>query len=152
MCRQPLPIKKTFILGCIMLMSMIGCESSDRDKLQFFLKGNSQLRAGEYQEAIRYYSESLKIDPQFAEGYNNTGIAYYELGQYTQAVDNYNKAILYKPDFTDAYFNRSNSFYLLRNYKRALDDLAIVQKDYPDSAYVYFSLGLVHTKLKIYKD
>ena len=39
------------------------------------------------------YNEAIKIDPKYAEAYNNRGAAKGKLGQHQEAIADYNKAI-----------------------------------------------------------
>jgi len=125
-------------------------EQDQADKQRFLILGNDALAKQEYKEALRYYTEALKIDSCYTDALNNAGIVQYENGNYSDAVLNYDAAISCDPGFWDAYLNRANAYYELNELYRALDDLEYLQKKIPDSASVYFGLGLVQAKRRDY--
>ncbi|WP_371219342.1 tetratricopeptide repeat protein [Orientia tsutsugamushi] len=49
---------------------------------KYFNKGNSFLKLGKYQKAIKNYDVAIKCNPDCIEAYINKGIALKELGQY----------------------------------------------------------------------
>ena len=63
------------------------------------------------------------MKPDYAEAYNNRGVAKAELGQYTAAIKDYDKAIQLKPDYAEAYLNRGSSKALLNQTWAAKQDL-----------------------------
>ena len=138
-------MKKTHNLfkTLLFLIFFAGCNTDTQQKRQFFLRANEAIAIGEYQEAIRFYNEALELDTTFSEAYNNRGIAYFELGQFERAVEDYTKAIATQPEYTDAYYNRANAFYEMKEYEKSKQDLNWAQKSYADSAYIYFTRGIM---------
>jgi len=59
----------------------------------------------ELEVAIDHHKKSVEINPDYAEGYNNLGIAFQKLGLFEEAVKNYKKTLKLKPDFSLAYNN-----------------------------------------------
>ena len=59
----------------------------------------------ELEIAINHHKKSVEINPDYAEGYNNLGIAFQKLGLFEEAVKNYKKTLKLKPDFSLAYNN-----------------------------------------------
>ena len=53
-------------------------------------------------QAYKYFNYSVKVKPQYAEGYYYRGICEDELGNRDQALDDIDEAIALKPDFTEA--------------------------------------------------
>ena len=53
--------------------------------------------------AIKHYTEAIKLKPDFTEAYNNRGNAYYHIGDYNRAIEDYDKAIEIQPDYANAY-------------------------------------------------
>ena len=56
-------------------------------------------------EMIRCYDESISLKPDFAEAYNNRGIARAAKGDLDGALRDYAEAIRLKPDYANAYCN-----------------------------------------------
>ena len=59
----------------------------------------------ELEVAVNHHKKSVEINPDYAEGYNNLGIAFQKLGLFEEAVKNYKKTLKLKPDFSLAYNN-----------------------------------------------
>ena len=135
------------------LIFLFSCDS-DQDKAgRFFIKGNEALNNGQFDQAVRFYSEALAIAPNYKEALNNRGVAYYRDGRYTEAIIDYSN-ILVQLDttYSDAIRNRANAYLADGKFQKALDDLNRLQRIYPDSSYVYFTKGLAHHELKAYEE
>jgi len=63
------------------------------------------------------------LNPNFAEAYNNRGLAYAELNKYEQAIEDYGKAIELNPAFAEAYGNRGIAYSEIRRYEESARDL-----------------------------
>ena len=53
-------------------------------------------------EAIINYKKSIKINANYAQAYNNLGIAFHKLNKIDTAIKNYKKALSLKKDFAEA--------------------------------------------------
>ena len=93
-------------------------ETASSPELYNYL-GNSLLYQGHYNEAINQFQSALKLDPNFAAGYRNMGIAYYYLGNTSDAIAAEQKAISINPHVPDAYFFLAQSYDKSRNYAQA---------------------------------
>lgn len=144
-------MRQILLFGCLIALFACG-EGNKAEKQRFLIKGNDALERQEYKEALRYYTEALKIDSCYTDALNNVGIVQYENGSYGEAVLNYDAALRCDPEFWEAYANRANAYYELNEFYRALDDLEYLQRKIPDSASVYFGLGLVKTKMRKYDE
>ena len=76
-----------------------------------------------YTAAIRHYDAAIELNPEFAEAYNNRGLAYANKGDLALAIADYSKAIELKPDLTYAYNNRGRAWLHLRDWQKAKADL-----------------------------
>ena len=88
-------------------------------------------------KAIEYLNEALHLKPDYADVYNNRGVAYGNLGQYQRAIEDYNEALRLKPNYTYAYTNRGIAYGNLGQHQKAIDYLneaILLQPDY-DQAY-----------------
>ncbi len=79
-------------------------------------------KLGNYDDAIREYSQTIKLRPAFRNAYLNRGLIYHKMGLYDRAIANYNMAIELDPDNERAFYNRAKSYYQAGFYSRAMMD------------------------------
>ena len=61
---------------------------------------------GDFNAAIKEYSEVVRVRPDLAEAYNNLGVAQKRNGELDKAAANFNRALALKPDHSGALSNR----------------------------------------------
>ncbi|MDC3037349.1 tetratricopeptide repeat protein [Candidatus Pelagibacter sp.] len=121
------------------------------DKL-FFLLGTSFLQLKKYNQAIEYLNISNKLNPSFADCYNNTGIALAETGRFSEALEKYNEAIKLKINYADAYLNKSIALNNLFSFNDALECVKIAIQLRPDDPKAYNTLGNIYRNLEKFKE
>ncbi len=99
---------------------------------------------GKHDEAEKYFSMTLKIDPNFVEAYYNRGIVYYYKGEHDRAIDDFNQAIKLNPNLADAYNNRGAAYGGKGEHDRAIDDFNQAIKLNPNYAKAYYNRGTVY--------
>ncbi|MDK2790952.1 MAG: hypothetical protein PWP15_1461 [Methanothermococcus sp.] len=83
-------------------------------------KGNNAIDNKDYEPALKYYNEALKIDPNITSIWNNKGLTLHYLGRYSEAIECYNKALELDPNNTIAWCNKGSSLYELNKYIEAI--------------------------------
>lgn len=73
----------------------------------YYNRGNAELAANHWDEAIEDYQKSKSLSPDTAQIYKNTGVAYFSLHKYDLAIQEFDHAIALKPNYADAYFARA---------------------------------------------
>jgi len=81
------------------------------------------MQEGNYEDAITYYTKTLKINPKDAIAYNNRGLAWGKKGDLDNAIADFTKAVEVDPQFADAYKNRGSAYYDKGDYGRTCSDL-----------------------------
>jgi len=107
-------------------------------------KGVNYDEQGKYEQAISEYIKAIKINPNYADAYNNRGVSYYNQGKYEQAINDYTRAIELNPKYADAYNNRGIVYYDQGQHNQAISDYSKaidVNKSY---AKAYHNRGLVY--------
>ncbi|KAJ8462951.1 hypothetical protein ONZ45_g17748 [Pleurotus djamor] len=84
-------------------------------------EGNVQFKAGQFVEAVKSYTESIKRDPSDARGYNNRAAAYMKLAAFPEALKDVEEAIKVDPKFVKAYIRKSNILLTMRDHAKALE-------------------------------
>ena len=94
------------------------------------------------------YDQAIALKPDYAEAFNNRGIALKELKRLDDALASYDAAIALKPDYADAFYNRGNALQELKRLDDALAsfDAAIALK--PDYAEAFNNRGILLQELK----
>jgi tetratricopeptide (TPR) repeat protein len=70
---------------------------------QWFERGYN---AVDLEEKWHFYSQAIRLKPDYAEAYNNRGNVRDDKGDREGAIQDYNEAIRLKPDYADAFYNR----------------------------------------------
>jgi tetratricopeptide (TPR) repeat protein len=77
---------------------------------------------GEFGEGMSDASESIRLNPQYFNGYNERGIIYRRTGKLDQAISSFDTAIHLNPNFARAYNNRANAYSDKKDYNQAIRD------------------------------
>ncbi|KAM5570404.1 translocon at the outer membrane of chloroplasts 64 [Rosa sericea] len=85
-------------------------------------KGNKAYKDKEYQKAIGFYSEAIKLSGNNATYYSNRAAAYLEIGSFVQAEADCSQAIDLDKKNVKAYFRRGTAREVLGYYKEAIED------------------------------
>ncbi len=116
----------------------------------YFKLGATSFRQGNFTDAISDFTEAVKINPNFAQAYNDRGLAYYNEGNYSTAIIDYNKAIGLDPDYADAYYNRGLAWDRQANQTQALSDFNKAIKIKPDNGQTYSNRAIIYYRLRKY--
>lgn len=66
-------------------------------------RGTAWFFKGELANALSDYSESIRLNDQYALAYSNRGAAAYQLGDYDMALADFNRALELEPNFAKVY-------------------------------------------------
>ena len=105
----------------------------------------------QYKRAIEDYDEAVKLNPEYAEAYNNRGVAYAGLNRHERAIEDYDVAVKLNPDYAAAYYNRGSAYAGLNRHERAIEDYDEAVKLNPKDAKAYYNRGNSYTGLNQYK-
>lgn len=86
-----------------------------------FREGVTMLGAEAYQKAIECFREATRIDPEFAEAYNQCAIAHFFLAQWDDSIEQCKLAIEVVPTHFGAICGMGHCYTQLGGLKRALE-------------------------------
>ncbi len=118
--------------------------------VDWFYKAGSLWDGEKYtdpKKAIKYLTNAIKLQPDYAAAYNNRGGAYKNLGQYQLAIEDCNEAIRLQPDDAIAYGNRGIAYNYLGQYQLAIENCNEAIRLNPDDADAYGNRGIAYYNL-----
>ena len=90
-------MRKIIVFIFLVLTILCSCSERSETALDLFNKAKA-LNYTDQKKAIEYLNNAIKLNPSYADAFNERGIAYFQLGQNKLAVDDFNEAISLKPD------------------------------------------------------
>lgn len=91
----------------------------------YFERGNSYFYKDKNDEAIHWFKEAIRLNPDFTMAYNNCGNAYAHKNDFANAIVYHNRAIELSPKTAQFYANRGNVYMGLEQWKEAVLDYNI---------------------------
>ncbi|XP_046364291.2 stress-induced-phosphoprotein 1-like [Haliotis rufescens] len=83
------------------------------------LKGNKALEQGDTEEAVRCYSEAIKLDDGNHVLYSNRSAALLKCGKYLEALGDADRTVEIKPDWGKGYSRKGAALCYLERYQEA---------------------------------
>ena len=115
----------------------------------YLRRGNEKSLSGDFEGAIREFTQAIRLNPKFVSAYVNRGIAKSDLGKLNAAVADYDVAISLDPDYALAYVARGVAKRKLGKHHAAIADFDTAIRINPD-ADTYIHRGVVKAELKQY--
>ena len=97
------------------------------------IKGNELMKTKEYDEAIKHYTKSIRLDDFEPTTYANRALAYIRNTEYSKGLDDCNKAIDLKNDYIKAYYRRGICYMGVKKFKEGMLDFLYVLNDNPSN-------------------
>lgn len=126
----------------------------EEDPFVSYQKGVMMLKKGEYTVAINFFQKAINGDPNNANYWNLMGLALGPIGETQEAINAFKKSLEIAPEMTDVHNNLGTIYIENGEYDKAMEEFSIVLKDktYPTPYFVYFNIGLLKRKLKLYDE
>jgi tetratricopeptide (TPR) repeat protein len=119
----------------------------DLSATEWYRKGLTAMRTGNYNEAISAYTKAVRLDPQYVLAYIDRSFAYSKLGNFQQVFENANKAIELDPRNARAYVNRGDAYSRVGNNQQAFKDANKAIELDSKNVMAYVNRGLAYSRL-----
>ncbi|MCH2313266.1 MAG: tetratricopeptide repeat protein [SAR202 cluster bacterium] len=106
--------------------------------------GHVHMKHGDFQSAIKDYTNAIIINPTFAGAYNARGMANRKMKDFHSALQDYNTALSLHNNFAATYNNRGVIYMEIRQIEAALTDFDKALKIEPNS-YGYSKRAMANT-------
>ncbi|MEE9913816.1 MAG: tetratricopeptide repeat protein [Deltaproteobacteria bacterium] len=138
-------MRKFIVAIFVLLILLYPCSGKSETASDWYNKAKA-LNYTDQKKAIGYLNNALRLQPNYADAYNDRGIAYTQLGQNEQAIKDFNEAIRLKPDNVNAYNNRGIVYFNLGQYQRTIEDSNEAIRLKPDNVNAYNNRGASYLK------
>ncbi len=108
--------------------------------------GREALQAGNYQESLEFFEQSLKRQGS-SKTYLNRAVTYFHLQKFEQALADNNRALQLDPEFAGAYHNRGFIYANLNQHERAILDYNEALKYNPQFTKAFYNRGNAYMRL-----
>ena len=127
-------------------------DRSEREAEYFHSQGYAMRKAGNYEQAILFYSKALQFKPNFFKVLFNRGFAYDQLSHFSKAIADYDKAIRIDPHNPYTYYNRGISLDRSSQYDHAIRDFSTAIQLCPQKSDFYHNRGFAYRKKCDYRN
>ena len=100
--------------------NVVALSNNQNAGLDDYNKGVALIKLKKYEEAITYFNEAIKLDPNNGLYWGNKGFALYLLKKYVEAITCYDEAIKLDPNNGLYWNNKGFALYLLKKYVEAI--------------------------------
>ena len=119
-----------------------------KNSVHFYNRGLVWSAKGDKDRALSDYNQAIRLNPQFADAFNNRGnfynrgLAWSAKGDKDRAISDYNQAIQLNPQFADAFNNRGNAWSAKGDKDKAISDYNEAIRLNPQHALAFSNRGL----------
>jgi tetratricopeptide (TPR) repeat protein len=114
---------------------------------EYLISGDSFSVTKDYAHAILDYDQAIRLNPEYAEAYNNRGYAHFWNGNATHALADYSRAIELRPNYANAYNNRGVAYMASGHSDQAISDFDYALELQPDFPQAYINRGNAYLRL-----
>ena len=115
--------------------------SKNDDAIYFYTKGQNAEKENNYEDAVKYFSEAVKLDPKFAFAWDNLGVSYRKLSKYPEAIAAYKKSLEIDPKSLTPLQNLSLVYQYTKEYDKAVECYKNLIAILPNDPEGYYGAG-----------
>lgn len=118
--------------------------SSNQNALELYQKGLEEFDKKNFESAIDYYTQALKIDSGFAFAWDNLGICYRQTEQFDKAIFAYKKSLQIEPRGITPLQNLAVAYQLKGEPEKAIRTYEQMLLIDSSNAEVYYGIGVIN--------
>jgi tetratricopeptide (TPR) repeat protein len=120
---------------------------TDQNKVvDHFELGNIAMQDNRLDVAIAEFKEALKSNAEFAEAYNNMGLALFNQSRFDEAIEEFRNALRIEPDFSLAHANLGLVLLNKELVDEAIGELTRAINLNPEITEAYYNLGIAYNR------
>lgn len=96
--------------------------------------GNDAFKRQDYPEAVKFYSDSLKRNPNDHRVYSNRAASYTKLTAFNEALKDAEKCIELAPEFSKGYTRKATVQFFMKQYDKAMETYQALLSKEPENA------------------
>ena len=104
----------------------------------------------DYASAVKEYTRVIELRPDFAEPYNNLGVAFKKKGDLEKAIVNFNRALELRGDYSEAWSNRGWVYIQQKRWREARSDFEQALKINPRDEGALYGMSQVLREVRDY--
>jgi len=106
---------------------------------EIYSKGVEYFYRGEFHDAIKYFDDYIRSNPNEYSSFNYRGLCYQALKDYSKALEDFTTVVNLGRTNSEGFINRGNTFYLKDDYNSALNDYTEAIKYNPNDVEGYIA-------------
>jgi tetratricopeptide (TPR) repeat protein len=120
------------------------------DATAYYNRGKEYFNKGDWDGAIREFTQAIRINPNYTEAYNQRGLAYEKKKEWDQMLADYTAANRLNPNEPRYVMNIGVYYSKTGDYERAITQFNEAIRMKPDYAFAYFNRGDAYRTLRDY--
>ena len=121
------------------------------DVNELFSKGSECFKRGDYIDALKYFDNVLKLEPEREDSWFLKGVCLANIGNHSDAILSFNKVVKIDPSNLDAWYYKGRSEIYTGQKKEALKSFDIMLSLDPDNPESNYFKGMALMELKEYE-
>lgn len=110
----------------------------------FVLLGLEYATQKEWQKALEYYQQAIKINDKYLSAYQDMSFVNIQQHNWNEAKKNLEKLLTLDPDDPFAHSTIAQVYYVLKDYKSAIKHIKIAIDNQPPQANLLFNMGMMY--------
>jgi tetratricopeptide (TPR) repeat protein len=118
--------------------------TENNEAMERFEAGNLHMQESRHEEAMEEFREAVRVNEDFAEAYNNLGLALFYQGRFEEAVAEFRNAFRINPAFAMAHTNLGLAFLNNKLTDEAITEFNLALSLDSDNTEAYYNLGIAY--------